>query len=66
MKGQLEAEQRRLEEMREERARERETFLAECLEERKTISQERAGLAHQKERAMSAAGVYTRPLLSST
>ena len=38
LKEQVEAERRRLEEMRELRAREREIFLAECLEERKSIS----------------------------
>jgi hypothetical protein len=38
LKEQVEVEQRRLEELREVRSREREIFLAECLEERKTLS----------------------------
>lgn len=37
LREQVQVEQRRLEELREVRTREREIFLAECLEERKTI-----------------------------
>jgi hypothetical protein len=54
LKEQVEVEQRRLEELREVRSRERELFLAECLEERKTLSHERTELSRQKERASSA------------